>query len=370
MKQTTLDVLVIGAGQAGLAMGYQLRNTPLQYQLLDSHARIGESWRRRFDSLVLFSPRAYSALPGLALPGDPQGCPTKDEVADYLATYAQHFDLAVVPNTTISRLELSAHGFRAPCTAETVIEARAVVVATGAFQQPRIPALAAHLAPSLPQYSSTTYRNPAQIPAGRVLVVGDGATGRQIARELCSTHEVLLACGRPRRALPEYLLGRHSFWWMHRLGLLQATHTSWPGRWIQHSDPFPGHALQAAQLQRAGVRLTGRLVAAGGRQIHCTDLPAAMIDAVIWATGYRDQSDWLAVPGATDETGTLLHNAGVSPVPGLYHIGRPWQTTRSSALLYGVGDDAAAITTHLMHYLYRGAVGEVGRRFDRLASQL
>ena len=138
----TLDVLLIGAGQAGLALGYHLKETPFRFQLVDRHARVGDSWRKRYASLVLFTPRAYSALPGLAVPGDPEGYPTKDEMADYLETYASHFDLPVVLGTGIRRLERAVDvGFCAVTEAGEPIVCRAVVVATGAFQRPAIPSI-------------------------------------------------------------------------------------------------------------------------------------------------------------------------------------------------------------------------------------
>ena len=133
----TLDVLVGGAGQAGLALGYYLRTTPLRFQLIDRHTRVGDSWRRRYDSLVLFTPRAYSGLPGLPVPGDPDSYPTQDEIADYLEQYAVEFDLPTRMGTGISRLERGDGGFRARTDAGEVIAARTAVLATGRFSGPR-----------------------------------------------------------------------------------------------------------------------------------------------------------------------------------------------------------------------------------------
>ncbi len=153
----TLDVLVIGAGQAGLALGAQLKGTPLSFGLVERHARVGDSWRKRYASLVLFTPRAYSALPGLAVPGNPDGFPTKDEMADYLETYANHFDLPVLLGTGIRRLERLDGGFRAVTEAGEPIECRAVVLATGAFQRPAIPSVSGKLAAEVEQLSSEGY---------------------------------------------------------------------------------------------------------------------------------------------------------------------------------------------------------------------
>src|SRR5215212_605599 len=140
-----LDLLIIGGGQAGLAMGFHLKKTPLSFRIVERHSRVGDSWRKRYASLVLFTPRAYSALPGLAVPGDPDGFPTKDEIADYLEAYANHFDLPVVLGTGIRRLERLDGGFRAVTEAGEPIDCRAVVLATGAFQRPAIPSISKRL---------------------------------------------------------------------------------------------------------------------------------------------------------------------------------------------------------------------------------
>lgn len=176
-----LEVLVVGAGQAGLVTGYCLKDTGLAYALYESRPRLGDSWRQRYDSLVLFSTRSYSALPGLPLPGDPEGYPTKDEMADYLERYAQTFRLPVHTAEGVAQLEPSERHFVAQTTRGQCVEAAVVIVATAAFQQPIVPAFAGRLAPDVVQHTAATYRRPAQLPPGRVLVVGDGATGRQVA---------------------------------------------------------------------------------------------------------------------------------------------------------------------------------------------
>lgn len=158
--ESTLDVLVVGTGQAGLALGYHLKQRGLEFLLVDGHARIGDSWRKRFASLELFTPRSYSALPGLPVPGDPEGYPTKDEIADYFAQYARHFDLPVVLGTRIDRLERMDGTFIATSDAGRVFTARAVVLATGAFQEPAIPPIAQQLAGDVVQLTPENYRIP------------------------------------------------------------------------------------------------------------------------------------------------------------------------------------------------------------------
>ena len=363
-----LDVLVIGAGQAGLAMGYQLRQQGLRFLLVDRAERIGESWRRRFNSLTLFTPRAYSALPGLAVDGDPDGYPTKDEIADYLESYARHFALPIRLQTGITRLERTGGLFRATTDTGEALTARAVVVATGAYQLPVVPALAAHFATEVVQLTPETYCNPAKVPAGTVLVVGDGATGRQIARELSETHDVILSTGRPRRVSKERILGKSIFWWMDKLGILRKSRESVIGRFLRKADPFPGKGLGLDALKQRGITVAGRLTVAAGKGAMFDGAESAQVDAVIWATGYRDDASWLAIPGAVDERGSFVQERGVSPVAGLFHIGRSWQWTRGSALLTGVGDDAAYVLQALLPALRQAGTAEAPELVGTLAA--
>jgi putative flavoprotein involved in K+ transport len=350
-RNRTLDILIIGAGQAGLTLGYHLKNTPFRFQLVNCHKRIGDSWRRRYDSLVLFTPRAYSALPGLAVSGDPEGYPTKDEIADYLETYAIHFELPVMGDTHIRWLERTDEGFRATTGTGEIIDSRAVVLATGAYQLPALPAIAQQLSADVLQLTPESYTSPAQIPAGQVLVVGDGASGRQIARELAATHRVLLATGRPRRVSPERILGKSIFWWMDKLGIMRASRETPIGKFLMKADPFPGKGLELKQLRQLGVGVVGRLTHVEGKNVTFASGETSAVETVIWAVGYKENTDWIAIPEAEDAQGNPLHQRGVSPVPNLYMIGRSWQWTRGSALLTGVGDDALYLKEHMLQHL-------------------
>src|SRR5215204_4677760 len=351
-----LDVLIIGGGQAALAMGYHLKKTPFSFQVVERHARVGDSWRNRYASLVLFTPRSYSALPGLAVPGDPEGFPTKDEMADYLEAYAERFDLPVAPGTGIRRLERVDGRFRATTEAGEPIDSRTVVLATGAFQRPAIPPISKRLSAEVAQLAPEDYRAPDQLSPGRVLVVGDGATGRQIALELTANHEVLLAAGRPRRVSPDRILGRSVFWWMDRLGVLRASRESRIGRYLMKADPFPGKRLELDELQQRGVDVVDRVIDAEGKRVSFAEDKAAEVDAIVWATGYRDDTDWVEIPEVKDDQGNFMHYRGISPLPNLCFVGRSWQWTRGSALFAGVGQDAAYLAEHLVGLFDRRAV--------------
>jgi putative flavoprotein involved in K+ transport len=348
-----LDVLVVGAGQSGLAAGFFLAQTRLTFALFDAAPRVGDSWRRRYDSLVLFSPRARSALPGLALAGDPAGYPSKDELADYLEQYAAAANLPLATGEGIARLERDADLFSGTTANGRRVAARAVIAATGGFGRSIRPGFAPRLPAEVTQISADTYRNPAQVPPGRVLVVGGGGTGRQIARELSVSHRVSLSTGRSPMITPQRVLGRDVMAWFDALGFLRADKATPKGRFARAHDSFPGLHLRTSVLRRAGVEQRARTVGAETSRILFADGTAGEFDAVIWAAGFRDDASWLQVPGALDLAGNYVEDRGVSPIEGLFYVGRSWQNSRASALLCGVGDDARDIVARVTRYLSR-----------------
>ena len=341
------DILVVGGGQAGLAMGYYLRSTSFTFRILERHTRLGDSWRNRFDSLTLFTSRAYSSLPGLPVAGDPTGYPTKDEIADYLEKYAAHFGLLVTLNCGVSRLERDGEGFRAVADHGKVFHGRVVVIATGAYQVPKIPELSSQLSPDVVQFTTDTYRRPAQLPGGPLAVIGDGATGRQIAKEVAATRQVWLATGKRRIVHPQTILGKDAAWWGDKLGLLRMSGDSLVGRYFMKPDPFPGMDLHLRDLRRIGIKVVGRLSMANGNGLTFSDGLSARVSSVIWATGYRDDDGWIRVEGALDPAGHVIHTKGVSPVAGLFFTGRKWQRAFASGFLVGAGDDAAYLVQRM-----------------------
>ncbi|HEX7080330.1 MAG TPA: NAD(P)/FAD-dependent oxidoreductase [Gammaproteobacteria bacterium] len=341
-----VDVLIVGAGQAGLAAARAVTERGVACVVHERHPRIGDSWRRRFDSLVLFTPRRISTLPGLDHEGDPRGYPGKDEMGDYLERYAKRFSLPVVAGNGVARLTREQEHFRAELDDGSVISSRAVVVAIGTFQRPRVPGFASRLAPHVLQLDAASYRNPAQIRGRRVLIVGDGATGRQIALELAPHYSVILATGRRRNFGFQRLFGTDTTELALRTGLLTADKASVAGRLVRALDLTPGLNLQLRALRRAGIEVMRRCVDAEGQRVTLADGSQRDVDAVIYAAGYVDDTTWVDIPGAT-EGGRLLEHRGISPVPGLYYVGRDWQTSRASGLVCGVAYDAEAIGARL-----------------------
>lgn len=345
---TPIGTLVIGGGQAGLAAAYHLRKSNVDYLVVDASDRIGDSWRKRYRSLTLFTPRQFSSLPGLDLVGNREAYPTRDEFADYLDRYADHFKLNIRLGARVSALRRIDGGlFEARLADGSVIASRSVIIATGGFQQPFIPALDRGLGKSVRRLTADTYRDPSQVPPGTVLVVGDGASGRDIAVELAGTNQTLLATGKLRRLFPERIFGKSTWWWLSLSGVLRAGPETRIGRRIRYADAFPDRNRSIESLRRLSVIVVPRLVAASGSTVTFEDGKSTEIATVIWAVGYRDDSSWLDLPGATDATGSFVHSQGVSLVEGLYFVGRPWQRNRASALVMGAGPDAEQIVNRI-----------------------
>jgi putative flavoprotein involved in K+ transport len=333
-----LDVAVIGGSQAGLAMAWHLTRRQLRFVVLDAAPEIGHTWRCRWDSLTLFTPAQYNALPGMPFPGAPDTYPGKEPVAAYLKAYAAAFDLPVVLNATVTQLRKVAQGFEIG-TQDDVFHARQVVVATGPFQVPAVPEAAQRLDGSVTQLHSSGYRNPQALPPGQVLVVGGGNSGFQIAEELAAAgRQVDLSIATRLPVLPQRLAGKDLFWWLNHLGLMRVSVQSRLGRRMSSREFTIGGSRR--RLRAAGVRFRPAVASAQGRAARLTDGSTLDVDTVVWATGYHSDYSWIGVPGVASE-GKVIHRRGVTEIPGLYFLGLSWQHTRGSALLGFVRDDAA-----------------------------
>src|SRR5262245_54958897 len=233
------EVIVVGGGQAGLALGYFLSRQGRDYTILEAAAEPAAAWRQRWDSLRLFTSARYSGLPGQAFPGDPDRYPNRDDVVAYLTDYAGRFELPVELDTRVRSLR-TADGTYEVKAGERTYRADQVVVATGPFQRPRAPEIAERLDPGVRQLHSSEYRRPEDVPSGPVLVVGGGNSGFQIAEELAGTHEVHLSIGSRQKPLPQRILGRDLFWYLDATGLIRKSAQSRIGRRMSGQDTLIG----------------------------------------------------------------------------------------------------------------------------------
>lgn len=398
-------MVVVGGGPAGLAMSEHLGAHGVPHLVLERH-RIAERWRsERWDSLVANCPAWHDRFPGLEVPDvPPDAYAAKDRIADYFAEYAEKIGAPVrcgVEVTSVFR-HTGRPGFRVE-TSQGTVDARFVVVATGAFQQPSLPAIVPDGAVPV-QIHSSRYRNPEQLPEGAVLVVGAGSSGVQIAEELRrSGRRVLLSVGRHSR-LPRWYRGRDFCWWFGVLGLWQA---QTPPAGAQHvtitvTGARGGHTVDFRTLAADGIELLGRLTSADGAVLHFApdlrtniahgdaayleflraadayverngldlgaepeahslgpdpagtsdpvqqlDLAEAGVPAVIWATGFTTDFSWLEVD-VFDEGGRPDQRRGVSREPGVYFLGLPWLSRRGSSFIIGLWHDARYVADHIM----------------------
>jgi len=361
------DTLVIGGGQAGLAVGQHLAVRDVDFAIIDAEERVGNAWRRRWDSLRLFTPAAYSGLPGMPFPAPSAHLPDKDEVADYLERYAERFDLPVRLDTRVESLGYDGNRYVVRAADGRYFEADNVVVATGPFQRPRLPALSAQLAPEIRQIHSSQYRSADDLPAGPALVVGAGNSGAQIALELARFQKVWLA-GRSTGHLPRRLLGRDLFDWIWPM-LTRGTADTRLGHRLQSRAARGGDALigiPERALAEAGVVRVGRLtevrgglpVCPGGRG-KARDCGGTVLQprVIVWCTGFEPDYSWIDLGDrdVLDERGYPRHVRGVvADAPGLFFVGLRFQHRMTSSLLGGVGADAEFIANQVVRRLAQG----------------
>ena len=357
------EVIVVGGGQAGLAIGYFLAQQGRRFVIVEASESPAAAWRARWDSLRLFTSARYDGLPGRSFPGDPDRYPGRDEVVSYLTDYARDFDLPVELGSRVRSISRTDDGYLVKLDDRTY-ETEQVVVATGPFQVPRTPTFAERLDPEIVQLHSSAYRSPGAIPKqGPVLVVGAGNTGFQIAAELAGSREVHLAVGSRQTPLPQRVFGRDLFWYLDKAGLIRKSTASRTGRRLAGRDTLIGSSPRALR-RRYGVKLHARAVEAVGARVIFSDDTNINVRSVIWATGFGVDHSWIDVP-VLDQEGRLEHQRGVTRSPGLYVLGMTWQHTRGSALLGWVKDDAEYLAQQIAAFQPNGSA-ETGGTQARL----
>jgi putative flavoprotein involved in K+ transport len=346
------DTIIIGGGQAGLAVGYHLARRDRSFVILEAKDRVGDIWRDRYDSLRLYSPARYDTLPGWPMPLDGWAYPTKDDMADYLEAYAARFELPVITGVAVDSLRRDGDGYAVRAGAHR-FTADNVVVASGTFQQPKLPEFAAELDPRITQMHSHDYRNPSQLQDGLVLVVGCSHSGADVALEVAATNPTMLS-GRVYGEFPLYREDRAARFVLPVLFFLATrvlTMKTPIGRKIQpHIREGGGPLLRvkrkhllAAGVERTDARVTGvhdgKPVLDDGRVLDVAN--------VIWCTGFRKDVSWIEIP-VTGADGWPEQTRGVvESSPGLYFVGLPFLYAFASMLIGGVGRDAEWVAAHI-----------------------
>lgn len=360
-----LDTVVIGAGAAGLIAGYYLRRTGRSFAIIEADHRIGDTWRRHWDSLRLFSRPRYASLPGLRI--GTRDCPTATEMADYLERYAEHFDLPVCTATRVTGVADAGDGF-AVRTDTGHYDADRVVVATGAHRRPMVPACAADLPPTTRQLHSLNYRRPDQFAAGEVLVVGAGNSGTDIALEAARAGHRTWLAGRHAGQVPveiDSTVGRAStpvamFVFKHVLTQRTPVGRAKLAETIGHGDPLVRNKI--AHLDAAGITRIGRIVGVHDGRPLADDGAAPDAATVIWCTGTQPDFDFIELP-VLDEQRRPRHHRGLAiDVPGLGFLGLNHQFALASATVQGMDRDAR----YLLRRLGRRSTNTVNRPDGKL----
>jgi putative flavoprotein involved in K+ transport len=364
-RHESFDTIVIGGGQAGLAAGYHLARQGGNFTILDAWPHTGDAWRKRWDSLHLFTPSQLDGLPGKPFPKPVNYLPAKDEVADYLEDYTAQFQLPIRHGVKITELKRSGGSYQITAGASS-FEAAKVIVATGPYQAPYTPSFAGELDPSILQYHSSAYRSPGRIPVQSILVVGAGNSGAEIALDLSRAGKRVWLAGRDVGKLPVNsgigrAFGGRLFWLVASKVMSVDTPI---GRMVKRNAFIHGVALGRArrpEIAAAGVDLTPRVSGIHSGKPQIEDGRVLPAECVIWATGFRPDYGWINLP-ILDKQGYPRHSRGVvQDAPGLYFVGLLFQTALSSSLLGGVGADAA--------YISRQIAGQ-GTRLGRMTHEI
>ena len=348
------DAVVIGGSQAGLAIGYYLKQHALDFVILDAADRVGDAWRRRWDSLRLFTPAQYDSLPGMPFPAPKWSYPNKEQGADYLEEYSARFDLPIRLRTRASGVARRAVDTFVVSTHDREIEASAVVVASGAWHEPLVPDFAGELDRSIMQLHSSEYRQPSQLRDGPVMVVGASNSGAEIALDVAREHRTILV-GRNTGQFPFDLEGYADrlmtpFIWFAANRLLTTSNPI--GRKFRAQERFHGEPVERARPKRliaAGVdRRYARAVGVQHGFPVLENGDVVEVANVIWATGFRRDFSWIDLPVFDDDGWPREDHGVVASEPGLYFVGTPFQRAMASGLLGGVGRDAGEIVQHLV----------------------
>lgn len=351
-----VDCLIVGAGQAGLSLAALLKEKGIDTLVLERDKQVGDVWRRRPDSMMLFTNRKMDSLPGLTLPGATEGFPDKNEIADYLEKYVLYHGIEVLTGKNACEVNYEDKTYILKTTDGQVYKTKCLINATGANQKVNIPEMARRLPPEVIQLAGNEYLNPSQFKlTPKVAIIGDGASGRQTAQELSASVDVRLFCGKKRIMLPGSLLGYDIFSWLTTSRVLDADTHSLVGRILKYRNPIPCNNIRDPILTKSGVNLVPALIDIKDNMLIAADGSTHKVDAVIWCLGYKDETDWLTLPDAVNDDGFICQcghqNGGKTPYPGLFIVGRKWLSSRNSELIGGSVTDTRRVAGWVSDYL-------------------
>lgn len=340
------EFIIIGAGQAGLAMAYHFNQLGKDYLIVDANAETGAPWLKRWDSLKLFTPTEFNHLPGLDFPFEKGYYPNKYEVATYLKSYVSKFNIPIAFNQKITALHKEKDYFVLKSDSKT-FTARQVIVATGPFHKPFTPGFHANISKDIIQIHSEHYKNPSQLQNGDTLVVGAGDSGVQILDEISNTERTVYFSGHSNiTAIPQELFGKTLWWWFKKIGFLSISKFSIIGKKLsQGGQPIIGTDVNAL-LKKPNVICVGRTVNAIASTIQFEARQVNTIKNIVWATGFKPNFSW--IKGLElNENNYPKNYRGISDIEGLYFLGLPWLYTRGSATLGGVKKDARFLHNYM-----------------------
>lgn len=338
-----VDCVIVGAGQCGLYISKCLQDAGISYLTLERD-NVGDVWRNRLHGMKLFTSRRFCELPGLSFPGEQGDFPDVLEVADYLTSYQKHFSLNVVEQCAVVNVIKHDEGFYVTTvsdntSADKKIRAKVIVNTTGSNQVGIIPDMASDLDESVFQSTADVASLETFTSEHNVVVVGAGASGRQVAGRLADQcRSVILSHGQSRGLPPNRVLGKDLFWWLKHLGILFAPADGLIAKILKKRNPVPCGEVNDKNLKKRGVKLVGRAVECNKNKLTFSCGTEHRADAVIWAIGYRDETAWLNTDNAVKD-GTFIHTGVNTPVSGLFIIGRKWLSCRASELIMGVEKD-------------------------------
>lgn len=349
LMRNKYDCVIIGGGQAGIFAAKTAADRGLKYIVIEKQ-KIGDVWRNRLEGMHLFTSSQFCGLPEVPFPGDPESFPSVIEMAEYLTLYSQNMKINVLENVGVEKVEKKNSNFHISLSNGEKLNSTAVINATGANQKPIIPLYAENLDKHVQQFDASI-SSLDHIQAGKkVVVVGDGATGRQIAGRLADKCHVSLSTG-SKRALPSNtLFGKDIFWWLTKIGILFSDKKSIVAKILKKRNPVPCGDFNNRNLKKLGVQIIPRIVDSRDNTLISQDGSITEAEIVIWAIGYREVTDWLHIPHCVSND-SFQEDYGRTPEPGLFVVGRKWLTCRASELVMGVEKDVSRIMVYLDDYL-------------------